>query len=53
MLRRRHQQLPKVHQSIGPTEMAMPGSTGIELKPHGVGDELDNQWDTPELILPT
>ncbi|HXY07746.1 MAG TPA: radical SAM protein [Terriglobales bacterium] len=23
--------------SIGPTEMAMPGSTGIELKAHGVG----------------
>ena len=23
--------------AIGPTEMAMPGSTGIELKPHGVG----------------
>ncbi len=34
---------PPVHQTapgssnIGPTEMVMPGSTGIELKPHGVG----------------
>jgi AdoMet-dependent heme synthase len=23
--------------TIGPTEMTMPGSTGIELKPHGIG----------------
>src|SRR5579863_8533170 len=23
--------------NIGPTEMTMPGSTGIELKPHGIG----------------
>src|SRR5450755_1652264 len=26
--------------SIGPTEMAMPGSTGIELKPNGVGQPV-------------
>jgi radical SAM protein with 4Fe4S-binding SPASM domain len=26
--------------AIGPTEMAMPGSTGIELKPHGIGQPV-------------
>src|SRR5215472_167153 len=25
---------------IGPTEMTMPGSTGIELKPHGIGQPV-------------
>lgn len=28
---------PSCSSHIGPTEMTMPGSTGIELKPHGIG----------------
>ena len=33
--------------SIGPTEMAMPGSTGIELKPHGVGRPVGHPGSHP------
>jgi radical SAM protein with 4Fe4S-binding SPASM domain len=33
--------------SIGPTEMAMPGSTGIELKPHGVGRPVGHPGTHP------
>ncbi len=33
--------------SIGPTEMAMPGSTGIELKPHGVGHAVGHPGTHP------
>ena len=35
--------------SIGPTEMLMPGSTGMELKPHGHGQPVGH----PGRILPT
>jgi hypothetical protein len=33
--------------SIGPTEMAMPGSTGIELKPHGIGHAVGHPGTHP------
>ena len=33
--------------SIGPTETAMPGSTGIELKPHGVGQPVGHPGAHP------
>ncbi len=33
--------------SIGPTEMAMPGSTGIELKPHGIGQPVGHPGSHP------
>ncbi len=33
--------------SIGPTEMAMPGSTGIELKPHGIGQAVGHPGTHP------
>ena len=33
--------------SIGPTEMAMPGSTGIELKPHGMGKPVGHPGTHP------
>src|SRR5450755_793359 len=33
--------------SIGPTEMAMPGSTGIELKPNGVGHAVGHPGGHP------
>jgi AdoMet-dependent heme synthase len=32
---------------IGPTEMTMPGSTGIELKPHGFGQPLGHPGTHP------
>ena len=32
---------------IGPTEMTMPGSTGIELKPHGVGQPVGHPGAHP------
>jgi AdoMet-dependent heme synthase len=32
---------------IGPTEMAMPGSTGIELKPHGIGHAVGHPGTHP------
>ncbi|MGD1024224.1 MAG: radical SAM protein [Candidatus Sulfotelmatobacter sp.] len=32
---------------IGPTEMAMPGSTGIELKPHGIGKAVGHPGAHP------
>lgn len=33
--------------SIGPTEMTMPGSTGIELKPHGIGKAVGHPGAHP------
>jgi radical SAM protein with 4Fe4S-binding SPASM domain len=33
--------------NIGPTEIAMPGSTGIELKPHGVGRPVGHPGTHP------
>jgi radical SAM protein with 4Fe4S-binding SPASM domain len=33
--------------TIGPTEMAMPGSTGIELKPHGIGHPVGHPGTHP------
>jgi radical SAM protein with 4Fe4S-binding SPASM domain len=33
--------------NIGPTEMAMPGSTGIELKPHGIGHAMGHPGTHP------
>jgi AdoMet-dependent heme synthase len=33
--------------SIGPTEMAMPGSTGMELKPHGIGQPVGHPGGHP------
>jgi len=33
--------------SIGPTEMAMPGSTGIELKPQGIGRPVGHPGSHP------
>jgi AdoMet-dependent heme synthase len=33
--------------NIGPTEMTMPGSTGIELKPHGVGQPVGHPGTHP------
>src|SRR6202142_87585 len=33
--------------AIGPTEMAMPGSTGIELKPHGIGRPVGHPGSHP------
>jgi radical SAM protein with 4Fe4S-binding SPASM domain len=38
---------PQGSPSIGPTEMAMPGSTGIELKPHGVGHAVGHPGTHP------
>ena len=32
---------------IGPTEMTMPGSTGIELKPHGIGQPVGHPGTHP------
>jgi AdoMet-dependent heme synthase len=32
---------------IGPTEMTMPGSTGIELKPHGIGQPIGHPGAHP------
>ncbi len=32
---------------IGPTEMTMPGSTGIELKPHGIGKAVGHPGTHP------
>ncbi|MFZ0804088.1 MAG: radical SAM protein [Terriglobales bacterium] len=42
-------QAPQAHtgQNIGPTEMAMPGSTGIELKPHGIGHAVGHLGTHP------
>ena len=33
--------------NIGPTEMTMPGSTGIELKPHGLGKAVGHPGTHP------
>jgi MoaA/NifB/PqqE/SkfB family radical SAM enzyme len=38
---------PPAAASIGPTEMAMPGSTGIELKPHGIGHAVGHPGTHP------
>ena len=40
---------PKVpdHSSIGPTDMTMPGSTGIALKPQGVGQPVGHPGGHP------
>jgi MoaA/NifB/PqqE/SkfB family radical SAM enzyme len=38
---------PPAAASIGPTEMAMPGSTGIELKPHGIGQAVGHPGTHP------
>ncbi len=35
------------HSHIGPTEMAMPGSTGIELKPNGIGKAVGHPGTHP------
>ena len=34
-------------QHIGPTDMTMPGSTGIELKPHGIGQAVGHPGTHP------
>jgi len=38
---------PQASPAIGPTEMTMPGSTGIELKPHGVGHAVGHPGTHP------
>jgi hypothetical protein len=38
---------PQGSPSIGPTEMAMPGSTGIELKPYGIGHAVGHPGTHP------
>jgi AdoMet-dependent heme synthase len=35
------------HAAIGPTEMTMPGSTGIAIKPHGVGQPVGHPGGHP------
>jgi len=42
-------QTPKVpdRSSIGPTDMTMPGSTGIALKPHGIGQPVGHPGGHP------
>jgi radical SAM protein with 4Fe4S-binding SPASM domain len=42
-------QLPKIpdHSSIGPTDMTMPGSTGIALKPQGIGQPVAHPGGHP------
>ena len=35
------------HAAIGPTEMTMPGSTGIAIKPHGVGQAVGHPGGQP------
>jgi len=41
------EQVSDVQSNIGPTEMAMPGSTGIELKPHGIGRPVGHSGNHP------
>ncbi len=38
---------PTATPHIGPTEMTMPGSTGIELKPHGIGQPVGHPGTHP------
>jgi AdoMet-dependent heme synthase len=38
---------PPLHSPIGPTDMTMPGSTGIALKPHGVGQPVGHPGGHP------
>jgi len=40
-------QISPTPSSIGPTEMTMPGSTGIELKPQGVGQPVGHPGGHP------
>ena len=35
------------HSPIGPTDMTMPGSTGIELRPHGIGKAVGHPGTHP------
>jgi AdoMet-dependent heme synthase len=42
--------LPHGSTHIGPTEMAMPGSTGIELKPHGIGKAVGHPGTHPSAM---
>jgi radical SAM protein with 4Fe4S-binding SPASM domain len=39
--------MPVASHHIGPVEMTMPGSTGIELKPHGVGRPVGHPGSHP------
>ena len=41
------QHSPDLRPGIGPTEMAMPGSTGIELKPHAHGQPVGHPGKHP------
>src|SRR5208283_4125333 len=41
------QDAPVIAPAIGPTEMVMPGSTGIELKPQGVGRPVGHPGSHP------
>jgi len=36
--------------AIGPTDMTMPGSTGIEIKPHGVGQPVGHPGGHPSAL---
>ena len=38
------------HSHIGPTDMTMPGSTGIELKPHGIGKAVGHPGTHPSAM---
>lgn len=38
---------PPMRAAIGPTEMTMPGSTGIAIKPHGVGQPVGHPGGHP------
>jgi radical SAM protein with 4Fe4S-binding SPASM domain len=38
---------PVTSPNIGPTDMTMPGSTGIELKPHGIGKAIGHPGTHP------
>ena len=38
------------HSNIGPTDMTMPGSTGIELKPHGIGKAVGHPGTHPSAM---
>ena len=41
------QEAPQKSSGIGPTEMAMPGSTGMELKPQGIGRPVGHPGSHP------
>jgi AdoMet-dependent heme synthase len=40
-------EVPQKSSGIGPTEMAMPGSTGMELKPQGIGRPVGHPGSHP------